>query len=139
MATAAPRVVLVDDDADFLDINRMILEGEGFNVRCFSDPERAFQALAADPPDVVITDLMMGRLDSGFSLARRIKEDARLKDVAVIIVSGIAAQRGYDFHPREAQDLDSMKADAFLDKPVEPEKLIQRVRDLARRTPPSSA
>ena len=130
MASRVPRIVLVDDDADFLDITQMILGGGGYEVSAFTDPDRAFDAIVREPPDLVITDLMMGRLDSGFSLARRIKSDDRFRAIPVIIISGISHQRGYDFNPRGAAELDTMRAEAFFDKPVDPRALLDRIREL---------
>ena len=133
MASRVPRIVLVDDDADFLDITQLILSGGGYEVSAFADPDRAFDAIAREPPDLVITDLMMGRLDSGFSLARRIKSDDRFRSIPVIIISGIAHQRGYDFNPRGIAELDAMRAEAFFDKPVDPRALLARIRELLNR------
>ena len=130
MESKPPRVVLVDDDADFLAINRSIFDGEGYEVLCFSDPEEALRSMVDAPPAAVVTDLMMGRLDSGFSLARRIKEDSRLQRVPVIIVSGITRRRGFDFRPLAASELADMHADAFFDKPVDPAALIAKVKEL---------
>lgn len=71
---------------------------------------------------------MMKALDSGFTLAREVK--SRWPRVPVILVTAAASQRGFDFSPRGSEDLAAMNADAFFDKPVAPDKLIAKVRDL---------
>ena len=123
-------IMLVDDDRDFLEMNRGILEKTGYRITCFTNPDRAWESMGRQSPDLVITDLMMKSLDSGFSLARKIKSDPRFRDIPVIIVTAIASQRGFDFNPQSRKDLDVMGADAYFDKPVSPELLIAKVKEL---------
>ena len=121
-------ILLVDDDRDFLEMNRGVLEARGYRVRCASDPASALVAADAERPDLVVTDLMMDRLDAGFSLARAVKE--RHPGVPVILVTAVAVQRGFDFRPRSAPDLAAMHADAYFDKPVDPAALTAKVAEL---------
>ncbi|HET6485558.1 MAG TPA: response regulator [Spirochaetia bacterium] len=127
-------IYLVDDDRDFLDLLESILSRADYRVVAFSSPQSALAALdtAAELPSILITDLMMKSLDSGFSLAAAIRADPRLRAVRLIIVSAVASQRGFDFHPRSAQDLAAMHADAFFDKPVVPRALLDKVEELLR-------
>jgi len=125
-------IVLVDDDRDFLEMNRRILQAGGYSVQCYSDAEQAWAGIRQQPPALVITDLMMRSLDSGFSLARRIKQDPELGGLPVIIVTAAGAQRGFDFPPRSREELAAMNADAFFDKPVPPRELLAKVEELLR-------
>ena len=128
------RIFIVDDDRDFLELQERILSSQGYRVASFPDPDAALAALrAADPadlPGLVVTDLMMSALDSGFSLARAMKTEPRLARIPVIIVSAVASQKGFDFRPRTAADLAAMNADAFFDKPVSPQVFLARVKEL---------
>jgi DNA-binding response OmpR family regulator len=124
----AHSILLVDDDRDFLEMNRGVLEAHGYRVRCAADPRAALAAAEAERPDLVVTDLMMGRLDAGFSLARSIKE--RFAGLPVILVTAVSVQRGFDFRPRGEVDLAAMHADAYFDKPVDPVALMARVEEL---------
>ncbi len=127
-------ILLVDDDRDFLEMNASVLASRGYAVACFSDPREALAAIgAAEPasrPSLVITDLMMEALDSGFSFARSLKMDPRFAAVPVIIVSAVASQKGFDFHPHSPADLAAMHADAFFDKPVDPAALLAKIEQL---------
>jgi CheY-like chemotaxis protein len=123
-------IVLVDDDRDFLEINRGLLEARGYRVACFQDPEEALYSLKRERPDLVVTDLMMKNLDSGFSLARAIKSERELAGIPVILVTAAASQRGFDFNPRTREELAAMNAEAFFDKPVAPEALLAKVEEL---------
>ena len=133
---AGRTVYLVDDDPDFLEMEGRIIETGGYAVSCFPDPRAALAALESAAPDalpcLIVTDLMMSSLDAGFSLSRALKADPRFAAIPVIIVSAVASQKGFDFHPRGEADLAAMGADAFFDKPVPPAVLLARVKELAR-------
>jgi CheY-like chemotaxis protein len=125
-----PLILLVDDDRDFLEMNRGILEAQGFRVECFTDTDKAWDSLRSRRPALVIADLMMKSLDSGFSLARKIKTDPGVTDVPVIIVTAVGSRRRFDFNPQSRGELEAMGADAFFDKPVAPDLLIAKVKEL---------
>jgi CheY-like chemotaxis protein len=129
-------VFLVDDDQDFLEMQRRILVHAGCTVASFTDPRAALAALRAlgpgGAPALVVTDLMMGPLDAGFSLARAVKQEPGLERVPVIVVSAVASQKGFDFRPRGATDLSAMNADAWFDKPVDPAAFLAKVEELLR-------
>jgi CheY-like chemotaxis protein len=129
-------IVIVDDDRDFLEMNASILSSRGWAVRSFSGPREALAAIREGGregrPSLLITDLMMSALDSGFSLARELRADPLFSDVPIIIISAVASQKGFDFRPRGPADLAAMHADAFFDKPVDPAALLAKVEELLR-------
>ena len=129
----SPLILVVDDDPDFLDLTRHVLEAAGYRVACASDPAAASAAIARETPNLIVTDLMMAALDSGFSLARRIKGDEHLRGVPVIMATAIATRLGYDFAPRTQADLAAMHADGFLEKPVLPGRLLAEIEKLLGR------
>jgi CheY-like chemotaxis protein len=130
--TGPKTIFLVDDDRDFLELEKRILAGSGCAISCFADPQAALAAMAGPGrlPDLIVTDLMMKALDSGFTFARAVKNDPRFTNVPVIVVSAVASQKGFDFHPNAPADLIAMGADAFFDKPVEPAVLLAKVTEL---------
>ncbi len=133
MPEPAPLILLVDDDLDFLEINRHILEPRGYRVACDTDPQAAWQRLQTEKPNLIITDLMMANLDSGFSLARHVTQDPRLADGPIIMATAITSQAGLDFRPRTREDLAAMSIDAYFDKPIPPQKLLDKVAELLGR------
>ena len=130
MPRHTPLIVLVDDDWDFLEVEKAILEERGYRVQCFPDPDDALAMMAEERPDLVITDLMMRTLDAGFVLCKKIKENPRFATIPVIIVTAISSQRGFDFSPSLAGDLATMRADAYFEKPIPPEALLAKVAEL---------
>ena len=68
-------ILIVDDDYDFLEINRIILEGAGYRVVEATNPDEAHARITGEVPDLIITDLMMDSLDAGFAFAAALKDD----------------------------------------------------------------
>jgi CheY-like chemotaxis protein len=96
-------ILIVDDDYDFLEINRHILERAGFRVATAASPTQAMDRVAAETPDLVITDLMMSEVDSGFSLSRRLRDDPRTAAVPIIMSTSVTTALGLDFTPHSAR------------------------------------
>lgn len=131
MTDQQPLIFLVDDDMDYLEINRHILESVDFRVITFLDPEDAIDYLDKERPDLVVSDLMMKSLDSGFIFARQLKE--KLQSVPIILLTAVGSRRGFNFKPKSENDLSSMNIDAFFDKSVDSGTLIAKVRELLNR------
>jgi CheY-like chemotaxis protein len=123
-------ILVVDDDYDFLEINRHILERAGYRVVTAAEPKQALVRMAEERPDLVITDLMMTSLDSGFSFARTIKEDPRYAGIPVIIATSVSSALGLDFRPRTDEDRTKMHVDAYFDKPLDHARLIATIGEL---------
>ena len=123
-------ILIVDDDFDFLEINRFILEGAGYRVVTATNPVEAQTRVDEEAPDLVITDLMMTSIDAGFSFAARLKSDARTADVPIIISTSVSSALGLDFRPDSDEDLAEMNVDAYFDKPIDAPALLAKVSEL---------
>jgi CheY-like chemotaxis protein len=137
-------ILIVDDDYDFLEINRLILERAGYHVVTAAEPKQALARMQEEKPDLVITDLMMTSLDSGFFFARTIKEDPRYADVPIIIATSVSSALGLDFRPRTDEERAQMHVDAYFDKPLDDARLLATIADLLgaarkRAAPPAHA
>jgi CheY-like chemotaxis protein len=130
----SPMIMLVDDDVDFINLNKHILESKGYRVASCFGTEEAIKTMASEKPDLIITDLMMKELHSGFSFARRIKEDPQFKTIPIIIVTAVSSKMGFDFRPHTAEELTAMHVDAYFDKPVPPQRLLEKVAFLLGKT-----
>lgn len=125
-------ILIVDDDYDFLAINRHILEKAGYRVATASDPAEALARMEVEKPDLIITDLMMSNVDAGFSFSASVKDDPRFAGIPIIISTSVSSALGLDFRPRTVEDLQKMRVDAYFDKPLDARELLAKVADLLR-------
>jgi CheY-like chemotaxis protein len=81
-----------------------------------------------EQPDLIVLDLMMERHDTGFAFAKAVKADPVYKKIPILLLTSVAGSTGYEF----SQDQDGywMKTDSYANKPLPPEELIKRVKDL---------
>ncbi len=133
MDEPTPVILLVDDDQDFLAIMQHYLEAAGLRVVACRDPQSALEALERTACRLVVTDLMMASLDAGFTLAEKIKQDPRWRGLPIIMATSASSTAGFDFRPRSREDLEHMHADAFYDKALPAERLVETIRELLGR------
>ena len=116
---AGRRVMLADDNVDMRDYVRRLLEAEGYQVEAHADGETALEAARSSPPDLLLTDVMMPRLD-GFGLLSAIRGDRATAGVPVIMLSARAGEEA------RVEGLDA-GADDYLIKPFSARELVARV------------
>ncbi len=133
MSAEQALILIVDDDYDFLEINRIILEGAGHRVVTATNPAEAHERIEAEAPDLVITDLMMTSIDAGFAFAAQLKNDPRTAAVPIIISTSVSSQLGLNFRPDSDEDLAKMNVDAYFDKPIDAQALVAKVAELLGR------
>ena len=126
-------ILIVDDDYDFLEINRFILEGAGYRVTTATNPVEALKRVDEEVPDLVITDLMMTSIDAGFAFSAQLKGDARTAAVPIIISTSVSSQLGLNLRPESDEDLVKMRVDAYFDKPIPAAALLAKVDELLGR------
>ena len=131
----AKTVLLVDDDIDLLDINRITLEGEGFNVLTAENGEQAMRIATTTHVDVAVLDVMMTTPTEGFLLARALRQDERTKQIPLLMLTSINTEHEAQGSSFRITDRDKdplwLPVDRFVDKPVKPEDLVSLVRTLA--------
>ena len=126
-------ILIVDDDYDFLEINRIILEGAGYRVTTATNPVEALKRIDDEVPSLVITDLMMTSIDAGFAFSAQLKGDARTAAVPIIISTSVSSQLGLNLRPESDEDLVKMRVDAYFDKPIPADALLAKVEELLGR------
>ncbi len=122
------KILLVDDDQDFLEMHKAVLKNHGYDVLTASSGNEGLEKVRAEMPDVIILDLMMEKYDTGFSFSKEIKNDPLFKKIPILMVTAVAEATGYRFSLKE--DGYWMKTDDFLDKPIMPDVLIGKVEKL---------
>jgi len=125
--TSGASILIVEDEPDILELIQYNLERAGYSVRCASEGEEGLALALAEPPALVILDLMLPRL-SGLELCRRLRASERTRSVGVIMVTA----KGQD---KEIVAGLEAGADDYLPKPFGIEVLLARVKALLRRAP----
>ncbi|KPJ49250.1 hypothetical protein AMJ40_05940 [candidate division TA06 bacterium DG_26] len=118
------KILIVDDDQDFLDSTRKVLEANGYEVSVAINGDEGLKLAKVLLPDVIILDVMLPDKD-GFSVCRDLKKDARTRSIPIIVLTAV----GKVFtEPEFAQDIavDHL-ADDFADKPIKTEKLLKKI------------
>ena len=123
------RILLVDDDPDFLAMTREILEANGYRTISARSAREAVDLLDAEKPDLVITDMLMETTLAGLEVARKVKDDPALEGIPVLALSGMKGERGLKFSPSE-EELEMAGVDRYFEKPIEPDRLLAQVREL---------
>jgi len=118
MDTAAYKktILVVDDNAEFLEIMRVQLEAVGCNVLTAGDEAQAQAIVAGEPFDLAIVDLMLRNMDGGLVIAHSIK--SRDASTPVILITGVTRETGFGLGADTEQERAWLKADVVLDKPV---------------------
>ena len=126
-----PRILLVDDDVDFIDLNKAVLENNGFDVVVAYTGREGLEKVRFERPDAIVLDLMLEKHDTGFAFAKALKADPLCQSIPILMLTAVAGETGYDF----SQELDGywMKTDDYASKPLMPEELIKRLNNLVAR------
>lgn len=118
------KILVVDDDPDFVLICRMILEAEGYQVLEAANGTQALEGIRQEKPDLVLLDVMMSTTLEGVDVNKEMKADPKLKDVPVVMISSI----GTSEYASEFPDDERIPIDAWISKPLQPEVLLKTVR-----------
>ena len=125
------KLLIIDDDPDYVAGIRAILETAKYAVDVAYNPKEGFQALQSKPYDLLLLDIMMGRGAEGVALARKIRKDAKLNEMPVLIITGLREQIAFLF-PGQAVHPGFVQTDELLEKPVEPKLLLEKVSALLK-------
>ena len=120
------KILIIDDDIDLVEALRMTLENAGFEVIDAQDGKKGIEKVRKEKPDLIILDVMMGSQDEGFFVAYEIKNTPEFNDLPIIMLTAVGQETGFRFD--KDKDEDFLPVNAFIEKPVSPEKLIETVK-----------
>ena len=123
---AQPKILVVDDDPDFVEAMRLTLEPNGYAVVSAASGAEGLAKLESDAPDLVILDVIMASVLDGLQMSQRMRDSAG--DVPILMVTSIANTDYAALFPTD----EYIHIDGFLSKPVPPDVLLQRVQELLR-------
>ena len=121
----AYKILLIDDDVDLIEMNRLALTASGFEVAVAYDSQSGYESFAAFEPDVVVVDLVIEHADSGFILCRKLDLHPHGARTKIVMLTSAAHETGYRFSIETSEERKWIKADFYLEKPVSPVDLVQ--------------
>jgi CheY-like chemotaxis protein len=131
------RIFMVDDDTDLVDIVRSVLEAAGYEFASASSAAEALEIIDGIAPNLIILDVMMEDLVAGFRVVNQLRnfeafpQNKKYEGVPILMMTSIQQQTRMKF----SQDAGSrlLPIDAFLEKPVKPRALLEKISELLHR------
>jgi CheY-like chemotaxis protein len=126
---AEGKILIIDDDPDITEAMTVVLENRGYEVASARDGTEGMARLREARPDLIILDVMMRTSQEGFELSRELKSNPQYRDIPILMLTAVKQKTGLDFKT-EAGDQAWLPVEEFLDKPVKPDVLLDKVEDL---------
>ena len=124
------KILLVDDDKDFVEATKLVLESKPYDVIVAYDGDEGLAKARSEKPDLIILDVIMPVKD-GFSAAELLKKDVELKKIPVIMLTSFA-DKVSETSLSVSQGL-ALDTEDYVDKPVSPQELLNRVERLIKK------
>lgn len=122
------KILVVDDDPDFLYTVQMVLQRAGFEVETSTTPEGGLNKVQSTRPDLVVLDVLMPSEYEGFEVARAIREELRMTELPIVMLTAVHDVKKVSY--RFAPDEEYLPVDVFLDKPIELDSLVEIIEEV---------
>ncbi len=123
----ARKILIVDDDSDFVDAVATILKSKKFEVVAAYDGKEGIEKVKTERPNLVVLDVMMPEKD-GYTVCRELKSDPQWSHIPILLLTAVASHVPTTRYTQQ-MGLET-EADDYIDKPVEPDVLVKRVETL---------
>jgi CheY-like chemotaxis protein len=141
--TDQPKILIVDDDADLVNVMRVILEGQACQVVSAASKAEGLEKVKTENPDLILLDVMMPEGTEGFHFVWELRNRFERPhcDIPILVLSSVHETTPLRFYPDESDGTyapgEYLPVQDFADKPIDPDDLIARVKRLLKpRTPP---
>ncbi len=124
----AQKILLIDDDAGFVEKNKSALRNAGFEVSEAYSGRQGLEKADAEEPDLVVLNVMMDSVDEGFEAARQIRKAENHRHLPLIMLTSIHQQESFRF--KFTGDDDWNPLNIFMEKPLKPENLVEKVKEI---------
>ena len=123
-------ILVIDDDVQLVDTVETLLESVGYKVSYAYQAERGMDLAREEQPDLILLDIMFAGPPGpdGVEISRRLRQDQELKDIPVIVLSGV--KKALDMPVKLAPDETYMPVQAFLEKPFKPDELLAAIEEV---------
>ncbi len=129
------KVLVVDDDPDTVEVIRMTLESAGYEVMSAANGRQGLERVISEKPDLIILDVMMDTITEGFQFSLTLRSPdpnspyAAYRHIPILMLTAIHATTPLRFAP----DVDYLPVEEFVEKPISPERLLEKVGRLLGR------
>ncbi|MHC4478600.1 MAG: response regulator [Planctomycetota bacterium] len=131
---STPKILIIDDDPDYVAVTKAILETKQYKVKFAYDPDEGLAKLQEEAPDAILLDVMMGKGAEGFVFARKIRKDPRFAEIPILMITSMREQTGFDF-PGERIHPKFLPVDDYIEKGIEPQELLEKIeQQLAKKS-----
>ena len=120
------KVLLVDDDPDFVEAVKVIVESGGYQVRVAYDGQEGLEAVAEEKPDLIVLDVMMPVMN-GHEACAKLKADPATAKIPIILLTAVAERVTTSTYTH--RDMLESEAEDYMPKPVEPKKLLELIKN----------
>jgi two-component system, OmpR family, alkaline phosphatase synthesis response regulator PhoP len=120
------KILLIDDDPDFVEAVKVIVENGGYDVKVAYDGEEGLEAVAAEKPDLIVLDVMMPVMN-GHECCAKLKANPATAKIPVILLTAVADRVTTSTYTH--RDMLESEAEDYMPKPVEPKELLSLIRN----------
>lgn len=124
------KILLVDDDVDFIESTKTILESKPYEVIVAYEGEEGLRKAREEKPDLILLDIIMPVKD-GFTAAEQLKKDPELSGIPTLMLTSYSARRGGTSIPVSRGF--ALEAEDYIDKPIKPEELLATVEKYLKK------
>ena len=125
------KILLVDDDIDFVESTKTVLESNPYEVIVAFEGDEALREAREEEPDLILLDIIMPVKD-GFTAAEQLKKDPQLSKIPIVMLTSFSARRGETAIPVSRGF--TLETEDYIEKPVSPEELLARVEKYLKKT-----
>jgi len=135
MADAKRTILIIDDDPDLIAATQAVLEGAGYTVASALEGAAGLERVRQGGIDCILLDVMMARDTEGFQVAQELRADPATSAIPIVMLTSVSQKTGFEFSPET--DGEYLPVDAFLEKPVDPDRLLAVIQEAMGGKPES--
>lgn len=117
------KVIVIDDDPDIIEASSLVLKSKGYEVITSYNPADGYKLIKEANPDLIILDVMMDEPDDGFFLAQKLRREKIT--TPILMYTSVSKTIGMEYGKSELVPVDD-----FVEKPISPEQLLEKVAKL---------
>ena len=119
-------IAIIDDDPDIIEASSLVLKSKGHDVITAGNPDDGYEIVVENKPQLIILDVMMDEPDDGFFLAQRFRKEG--VHIPILMYTSVSKTIGFEYGSGEM-----VPVDEFVEKPISPNELIEKVEALLKK------